>query len=227
MGLFDIFSSSQGEGNARNAYAAQSKATDAASKALKQGQRKGVGAIDTATGQAAPLYQNLLNANNAGATAYGNAVGVNGQAGYDQAVNQFHTNPGYQYQMDQGLQALDRNHARAGDYNSGNWGIDALKYSQGLADQSWNTHIGQLAPYLAGQQGATQGLANIYTGAGANKANIYTGTANQLAGQQNIKGQAGSDMWANINNAQQSANMAPWSLLLGLANAGSNIYKNT
>ena len=113
------------------------------------------------------------------------------------------------------MQALDRNHARAGDYNSGNWGIDALKYSQGLADQSWNTHINQLSPYLQGQQNATSGLAGIYTGAGRDKANILTGLGTGLGNLALAQGQNNADMWANINNAQTAASQNWMGLLTG------------
>jgi hypothetical protein len=92
-----------------------------------------------------------------GARAYGDAVGANGTDGYARARTNFQTDPGYQFQMDQGQQALNRAHAAAGNLNSGNADADTLKFSQGLADQSYGNYVSRLAALLHGAGAATAG----------------------------------------------------------------------
>lgn len=66
---------------------------------------------------------------------------------------------------------MQRTHAAAGNLASGNADADTLKFSQGLADQSYGNYVSRLAPYLglagtgaatatAGQAGALQHLGN-------------------------------------------------------------------
>jgi hypothetical protein len=65
--------------------------------------------------------------------------------------------PGYQFQMDQGLQALNRGLAGRGHLNSGNRDIELTKYGQGLAAQQYMsmadmlTRAGSGAAQQAGQ----------------------------------------------------------------------------
>jgi len=70
--------------------------------------------------------------------------------------------PGYQFQMDQGLQALNRGLAGRGHLNSGNRDIELTKYGQGLAAQQYGSMAGMLirAGAGAGQQ-AGQTFGNL------------------------------------------------------------------
>lgn len=183
---YDALSSTYGQGR------------DALSSSLNQGGtsltnsvNQGTGALNTSYGQgrdainsnygaAGDLYKNLLNSYAPGAQAYGDATGANGAAGYGRATANFQTNPGYQFQMDQGLQALDRTHAAAGNLNSGNADTDALKYATGLANQSYGQYTAGLAPYLQGQQGATAGAAGVATGQGGALNQSYDSQGNAI-----------------------------------------------
>jgi hypothetical protein len=148
-------------------------------------------------GQAGNLYAGLGNyyqgLYGGGASAYGDASGANGQAGFDRARANFQTNPGYAFQMDQGLQGLERVHAAAGNLSSGNTDTDALKFSQGLANQSWGSYLAGLQPYLGmagqGQLAATQGQAGALQNLG-NTLNTSYGTQG-LGLNQNYTGQGG------------------------------------
>jgi len=151
----------------------------------------------------------LLNGVNAGANAYGNAVGANGPAGQALARANFQTDPGYGFQLDQGLQALNRTHAAAGNLSSGNADTDALKFSQGLADQSYGNYVSRLAPYLNQQQLGTAGAAGVATGQGnalnqsydlqGNAANqTQTTMGNNLAGAELNNYKTGANLWNAI-----------------------------
>ena len=114
--------------------------------------------------------------------------------------------------MDQGLQALQRTHAAAGNLNSGNADADTLKYSQGLADQSYGSYVSRLAPYLqlagagqtaavSGQAGAQQHLGNTldasYRGEGTGLGANYMGQGS--AANANYTGQGASNAAATMN----------------------------
>lgn len=74
--------------------------------------------------------------------------------------------PGYQFRLQQGQQALERSLAAQGLGQSGAALKAAQQYGQGLADQTYNDYFarqGQLANY---GYGATSGLGSLYTNMG-------------------------------------------------------------
>lgn len=111
-------------------------------------------------GGLAPYTTNLAT-DQAGQTAYGNATGANGQAGYDAAVDNFHTAPGYQFMLDQGTQAALRNASKAGTLASGGTLLDLQKVGSGLADQSWQQYIQNLLPFVGASTANANGSAAV------------------------------------------------------------------
>ena len=194
MGLFDLFSNDTAEQAAQQRNAGLQQGYDQLSSQYGLGRD----ALTTGYGKAGDLYNNLLTSNTAGANAYGDASGANGAAGYGRATANFQANPGYQFQMDQGQQALNRSHAAAGNLSSGNADADTLKFSQGLADQSYGGYLAGLQPYLGGQQQATAGAANAATGLGGNLNQSFQGQGN--AANANYTGQGASTAAATMNN---------------------------
>lgn len=173
--------------------------------ALSSTYGQGRDALTSGYGQAGNLYSNLLSSNTAGANAYGDASGANGAAGYARAQQNFQTNPGYQFQLDQGQQALNRSHAAAGNLSSGNADADTLKFSQGLANQAYTGYLSGLQPYLGGQQQATAGAANVDTGLAGNLNQSYQGQGN--AANANYTGQGASTAAATMNNYNVGQNV--------------------
>lgn len=216
MGLFDIFSNDKAEEAAAQRNAGLQQGYEALSSTYGQGRD----ALTTGYGKAGDLYSNLLSANTAGAGAYGDAAGANGAAGYDRARANFQQNPGYQFQMDQGLQALNRTHAAAGNLNSGNADTDTLKYATGLANQSYGGYLAGLQPYLGGQQAATAGAAGVQTGLGQGLNQSYQGQGN--AANANYTGQGASNAAATMNEYNISKNM--WDGIGKVVNTGANLF---
>jgi hypothetical protein len=214
MGLFDLFSNDTAEEAARQRNAGLQQGYDQLSSTYGQGRD----ALTTGYGQASNLYGNLLNSNTAGANAYGDASGANGAAGYGRATANFQSNPGYQFQMDQGQQALNRAHAAAGNLSSGNADADTLKFSQGLANQSYGGYLAGLQPYLGGQQQATAGAANAATGLGGNLNQSYQGQGN--AANANYTGQGASNAAATMNNYNVGTNQLNALMSVGKLAAG-------
>lgn len=201
MGLFDLFSNDTAEEAARQRNAGLQQGYDALASTYGQGRD----ALTTGYNTAGGYYKDLMGSYGAGAGAYGDATGANGAAGYDRARTNFKTDPGYGFQMDQGLQALQRTHAAAGNLNSGNADIDTLKYSQGLADQAYGNYVSRLAPYLTAQQGATAGAANSAAGLGQGLNASYQGQGG--AANANYTGQGASNAAATMNEYNVGKNI--------------------
>lgn len=200
MGIFDLFSNDDANTAASQRNAGLQSGYNELSSQYGQGRQ----ALTSNYGNASGLYQNLINSSGAGAGAYSDAAGANGAAGYDRARTNFQTNPGYQFQMDQGLQALNRTHAAAGNLSSGNADADTLKYATGLANQSYTGYLAGLQPYLGQQTSATQGAAGVNAMLGNQLNANYTGQG--AAGNANYTGQGASDAAATLNNYNIAAN---------------------
>lgn len=210
MGLFDIFSNDSAEKARDLANAGATKGYGDLSTLYGQGRD----ALTTNFGQAGDLYKNLITSYAPGAKAYGDAVGANGADGYTRAKTNFQTDPAYGFQMDQGLQGLQRTHAAAGNLNSGNADTDTLKFSQGLADQSYGNYVSRLAPYLSGEGSATAGAAGVNTGLGTALNSSFQGQGGAANTTATTIGN--NDAGAELNKYKVGANM--WNGLMGGAN---------
>lgn len=154
----------------------------------------------------------------AGTNAYGDATGANGPEGYARAITSFKTDPGYQFSMDQGQQALNRAHAAAGNLDSGNADADTLKFSQGLADQSYGNYVSRLQPYFNAEAGAVGGAAGVATGQGGALDASFRGQGN--AANANQTAQGASNAAATMNNYNVGANQLGAILGVGKLAAG-------
>lgn len=97
--------------------------------------------------------------------------------------------PQYQFQLDQGNQALDRQQAAKGGYFSGAALKEAQTFGQGLANQTAQQYQDNLARQAGQGLNAAGGAANAYTSLGDSKANatiansgIFNQTLSSLLG---------------------------------------------
>ena len=163
-------------------------------------------------GQVAGLYDGQINRGQQGTALYDDAMGLNGADGNARATGAFRTNPGYEFQRDQGLQALDRRRSAGGSFQSGGADTDTLSFATGLADQSFGDWLSRLGGYentvnngIAGKAGGLNNLANLATGAASQTLDLGSQTASAL-------------MAGNNQNAQgEEAGRA------GMASLGSNL----
>lgn len=189
---------------------------DSALGYLGQGRGGALGQLEGARGSYAPL--SALGGKYGTATTLGlDALGVNGQEGNTRATDAFHAGPGYNFQLDQGLDAINRRRAAGGMLNSGNADRDATNYAEGLANQefnNWRTNLTNFTqPELSAISGAASGTAGTYT-AGANIENQY---GQNTAGVQTNRSQMLSDL------AQRRAT-GEVGLATGLANPYTQTY---
>jgi hypothetical protein len=208
MGLFDIFTNNDADKAAQDKISGLNAGYSQASDMFG----KGRDALTSNFGAAGDLYKNLLTSYAPGAQAYGDAAGANGAEGYARAKTSFQTDPGYGFQMDQGLQALQRTHAAAGNLSSGNADTDAMKFATGLADQSYGNYVQRLAPYLTSQGTATAGAAGVQTGLGTALNGSYDNQGG--LGYQTQVGIGNANAAADLANQQANQNI--WNSIMGV-----------
>jgi hypothetical protein len=172
----------------------------------------------------APL-SSLAQKYGAGTSLYLDALGTNGAAGNARATGAFQAGPGYQFTLDQGLNALNRRRAAGGMLDSGNADLDAIKFGTGLADQTygdWLTRLGGLVnPELSatsgaasGQAGIQGGLASLATNKASDLTNLLGTTTSGLAGANNLQAQGEAAAARNLLGLGTS--------LLGIGTGGGN-----
>lgn len=129
-----------------------------------QGQNTGL--IDNFDQKYSDTFNKSIRRDTRGADLYADANGLNGPEGVARAQQAFQTGPGYQFQLDQGLQALNRSAAAGGMGASGNALLEAQRYGQGLANQEWGSYLSRLAPYNDAQRAGLEnkvGLGSLIT----------------------------------------------------------------
>lgn len=107
----------------------------------------------------------------------------------EERMKYFKESPNYQYQLNQGIGAIDRSAAAKGMLQSGNTMKEVQQYGSNLANQEYSSYIDS----LLGQLGYAQQ-------ADTNMANIYTGTANSVAGYSYAGGMANAAKYSNLSN---------------------------
>lgn len=172
---------------------------------------------------AAAGYDPFLQQGTAANAMYGNALGLNGQAGYDAATGAFHENPGYQFLVDQGEQGVLRNNAAMGGVASGKTLEDLTKFRVGLADQTWQQYLdnlfrgsGQGLQGAAGKSQALQNLGQALQATGNAKSDIQTGAAGALATN-------ASNLGAGLQGQSAADQASQLSLLQSILGAGAKV----
>lgn len=176
------------------------------------------GAQKDAAQAAANTQQNMFNQTNAnqapfrqtGIAAENALSSFYGLPGYpaSNAAQTIQNLPGYQFQLSQGVQAIDRSQASHGLLNSGATGKALTQYGQGLAQN-----------YAGAYTSGLQNLANL--GEGATQATSQAGAnaANQISSDQIYAGQAQASGDINTYNALSSS-LSQGIGLYGLATRG-------
>lgn len=157
-----------------------------------------------------PFQQNYAQSQ-AGTQQMGNLLGLNGQAGSQNAQAALATMPGYQFQLGQGNNAINAAAAAGGTLNSGNQAMALQKYGQGLAGQNYGQYVSQLSPYMTEAQNSASGIGSMYGNLG-----------NQLNANQTNLANMNMNAFTGIGNANASAALANQGMGMGLlGGAGS------
>ena len=144
-------------------------------------------ALEAAGAKAEGVLNPYLQTGNAANSKLGGYLGLGGAGG--SAADILAASPGYQFQLDQGNQALDRQQAAKGNFFSGSALKASQDYAQGLANQTANDYYSKLAAASgAGQQAATSttdlygSLGTAKAGAGISSSNILNQLLARLSG---------------------------------------------
>lgn len=113
-------------------------------------------------------------------TATSDLLGLNGDEAADAAFGNFRTSPGYQWQLDQGLRAIDAGAAARGLVRSGATLKAEMEYGQGLADREFSDYYARLAGLSDQGLKAAGGQASASQAAGQGQANILGNTFSGL-----------------------------------------------
>jgi len=194
---------------------------------LQQGQDQGNAALDTgyqrasdAYGQAATTFGNLADSYGSGSKLYQDALGVNGTDAANAARNSYQTSAGYGFNMDQGLQALNRTRAVNGTLASGNADTDAMKFASGLASQDYGSWLSNLSGLDTKRYGATSGQAGTYGALGNAAMQTGSAKANLAASTAAGIGQAGAN---GLMAGQQAASNRFGAMMGGLNLLGQGL----
>lgn len=131
---------------------------------------KGYGASAGFLGQAGDLYSGMAAKGQPGMDKYG-ALTLGSGVDIQKALE---GSGGYQFNMDQGLQALQRTRAAQGMLGSGNTDTDTMSFASGLASNTLGAERQALLPYMQMYQQGTQGQAGVL-GSQAGLATDYYG----------------------------------------------------
>jgi hypothetical protein len=211
MSLFgDIFNgvgSLVGIGSAVAGAAGTAANTNALSAEQKQDLTS---ARDTAVSNLQPYTTSGAGAQN----KLSDLLGLNGQDAATKAMSTFQTDPGYGFQVQQGLKAIDQGAAARGMLNSGSTVQAEQTFGNNLADQSFGTYINRLSGL------ASQGLTatNYADQAGLDTAARLAGvTQNQLSTLNgDINGAA-----ANAYSLQKNGSLSSLGNLFGSTATGA------
>jgi hypothetical protein len=201
MGIFDgIFNNKPAE----RAAAAQRAGLEAGYGMAQPLLQQGADALKTnfAAGLD-PFLKNFATANQ-GQQTYADAVGANGQEGFDRATTNFRADPGFKFALDTGNENVLRNAARTGNLASGGTDVDLMKFGQGLADQQYGNYVQRLQPFIGASGAAAGGIGGLYAGLGTQLNGNYGTQANLAYGTQTGIGNANASAELNQGNVNKN-----------------------
>jgi len=146
-------------------------------------------------------------------TEYSEAYTPEFQAGYsgEQATAKLAQTPGYQFALDQGTRATERQGAARGMLGSGNTLTALQSFGQDLATNTYQGYMANLSNIIAEGSGATAAISNNQIALG-----------NTQAGLTQLYGQAQMNTENAIGNAQASSAYQQGQLTYAAANAQAN-----
>lgn len=187
--------------------------TEQGASALQTGQEGGLAALMAGQGQA----EQALSAS------------PNRLADLLSNPNSFQQDPGYQFRLQQGEDAIMRSAAARGGRMGGDTLKALLEHGQGLASQEFGNAYNRAAMADQADMGRAQSLAGLFSGTGSQAAGIHAGTGSQLGQMlygsgQNLAGlgMQAADNRIGIANAKAGLAMAPVQFAGGAEQANAN-----
>lgn len=146
----------------------------------------GKGSISKGAGQARTDLAPFKDTGVSATTRQGDLLGLNGQQAADDAVGGFRKSPGYDFQFNEGLRAIDAGAASTGMLRSGATIKAEQAFGTGLADKDFGDYVARLNSLSTTGANAAAGQANVATGAAGAEAKFsgdeIKGVTNALTG---------------------------------------------
>jgi hypothetical protein len=187
----------------------------------------GIGSLNNYYGQAGgalqtdymaglqPFLQNYAQSQG-GTQQLGDVLGLNGPAGSSKALTTLQSTPGYNFQLQQGENAVNATEAQQGTLGSGKQQIDLNNYAQGQANTTYNNYVQSLMPYLNYASTSAGGVGGLYGQLGNQQSNLLQSQGNANYGAQTSIGNANAN--ADLANLNASGNI--WNAIQGGAGLG-------
>lgn len=150
-----------------------------ATSALTAGEQNGINTQQQTQGQLYGIYGNQTGLGNQADTALGTQLGISGAPANYSAFN---NSPGYQFAIQQGDQAINRNAAAQGSLYTPQTMASLSQYNTGYASQNYNNYISQLLQSAGLGASGNQGLASGVNSTGANISQLQQNQGNANAG---------------------------------------------
>ena len=193
------------------------RASGRAARQAEQGQRAGLRQYQQMYGQARTDLQPYRQAGQRALTALERMAGLQGD--FD-----FTADPGYQFRLDQGQQAVERGAAARGGLLSGGHTRELTEFAQGMASQEYQNAFQRLAGIAGMGQQAAAGSADASMQAGQGMAGLHAGIGQTQAagtlGQANAIGQTvgqGAMLWGYDQGRQHRSQTQTQDAALGAA----------
>lgn len=138
------------------------------------------GYLSGASGAFAPLSA-LGQKYGGGTDLYLDALGVRGAEGNTRAGAAFQPSGAYNFNLDQGLEAINRRRNAGGMLDSGNADRDAQEFGAGLASKEYGSWLDRLGGLVNPELSATSGAATGVAGIGRDQANLASSRGSMLA----------------------------------------------
>jgi len=161
---------------------------------------------------------------------YADAIGVNGDEGYQRAVGSYRASPGYERRVSGATDAVARKQSALGALGSGNTMQAITDRASYLADEDYDQHLSRLDGMGKMGYAATGSMADLTRGIGDLSAQQGQGEANIIT---NAAGQQVNHVWSatnplvsarmGVSNAGSQASANAWGLGMNLANLGAGL----
>jgi hypothetical protein len=142
-------------------------------------------------------------------------LGLNGPDAAAKAMGNFQTSPGYQWQLEQGLRAVDAGAAGQGMLRSGATLKAEQEYGQGLANQDFTNYYNRLF-------GLSQLGGNVAVGGATNASGAAQAALGGANAQNSITGNLAQGLSSSANTLLNNPNFQDWTK--GLWGGGATQY---
>lgn len=202
---------------------ALSNAYDRARSDVSSGYSGALSALNRGYSDAAGFQQPFYSSGTRSLSELTALLGLNGTQAANDAMGRFQTSPGYQFQMEQGVGALDRSAAARGGLYSGAQGKALTEYGQGLANQEFNNRLMMLSDLASRGQQAGGTLSSLSASQGQQAGDLMANRGLALADVATQRGRALSDMYVGQGGVAGGYNSAIAQALLGGAGQRAGI----